>query len=75
MLRARSMLNRGAVLDSEECGCFFCLHMFKPGDVENWGEDGQTARCPYCGVDSVLPQSTDYDLDDKLLLRMKEYWF
>lgn len=29
----------------------------------------------YTTVDSVIPESCDYELDEVLLLAMKEYWF
>lgn len=35
MLRARSMNNRGALLDSKECGCFFCLKLFDPAQIRS----------------------------------------
>lgn len=74
MLRARSMNNRGALLDSRECGCFFCLKIYKPDQIKKWFHE-ETALCPYCNVDAVIPESYDYDLNDSLLLAMKEYWF
>ena len=43
--------------------------------IDRWIDDESTAICPYCAVDAVMPQSDDYELDDALLLRMKEYWF
>ena len=73
-LRARSMNNRGALLDSRQCGCFFCLKLFDPAGITDWMNE-ETARCPFCGVDAVIPESFDYELDDSLLLAMKEYWF
>ena len=74
MLRARSMNNRGALLDSKECGCFFCLKMYTPDRIQDWLNE-ETAKCPYCNVDAVIPESYEYELDDSLLLAMKEYWF
>ncbi|MCR5090956.1 MAG: cytoplasmic protein [Oscillospiraceae bacterium] len=74
MHRARSMNNRGALLDSGRCGCFFCLKLFDPVKITGWLRE-ETAVCPYCSVDAVIPESYEYDLDDSLLLAMKEYWF
>ena len=39
MLHARSMNNRGALLDSRECGCFFCIKMFTPDKITDWPGD------------------------------------
>ena len=74
MLHARSMNNRGALLDSRECGCFFCIKMYNPEKITEWISD-ETAKCAFCGVDAVIPESYDYELSDSLLLAMKEYWF
>lgn len=74
MLRSRSMNNRGALLDSRQCGCFFCLKLYDPALITAWLNE-ETARCPYCNVDAVIPESCDYELDESLLLAMKEYWF
>ena len=74
MLRSRSMNNRGALLDSRQCGCFFCLKLYDPSLITAWLNE-ETARCPYCNMDAVIPESYDYELDESLLLAMKEYWF
>ena len=74
MLHARSMNNRGALLDAKECGCFFCIKIYNPAKIMEWNND-ETARCAFCGVDAVIPESYDYELSDSLLLAMKEYWF
>ena len=70
----RSMNNRGALLDSKECGCFFCLKIYDPTQITTWLNE-ETALCPYCNVDAVIPESYDYQLDDSLLLAMKKTGF
>ncbi len=74
LLHARSMNNRGALLDSKECGCFFCIRLYSPEIITQWIND-ETARCAFCGVDAVIPESCEYELTESLLLAMKEYWF
>ena len=74
MLHARSMNNRGALPDSRDCGCFFCIKLFSSHKITDWINE-ETARCPFCNVDSVILESYDYELDEVLLLAMKEYWF
>lgn len=66
------------ILNSKLCGCFDCLKLFKPEEITSWIEEskdtlrgpGKTAVCPYCGVDAVLPESEDYELNRELLERM-----
>lgn len=55
----------GTALDarkSAECACFYCMSSFHGKDIRNVTieRDGrETAICPLCGVDSVLPASID----------------
>ena len=37
-----------------KCGCFYCCKTFNIGDVDEFVDDGKTAICPKCGIDSVL---------------------
>jgi hypothetical protein len=40
---------------STVCGCFVCRKIFKVHQIIEW--NGNTAKCPYCWVDTVVPQS------------------
>lgn len=53
---------------ANRCGCFHCVRFFKPEDIK-W-ESGQ-AECPYCGIDSVLPETKDYIVSPDLLEKLK----
>ena len=55
-----SMSNKKDIEKSEKSGCFFCIKIFDSSQIlEHYinDKDGQTVTCPYCGVDSVLPDS------------------
>lgn len=49
-----SFRNKNDVMQSEICGCFYCLSVFKSTQVVKYVDAGQTALCPSCSVDSVL---------------------
>jgi predicted RNA-binding Zn-ribbon protein involved in translation (DUF1610 family) len=55
------------------CGCFYCLAFFDAGDVVEWIDDNQTALCPRCGIDSVLPVTEE--ITPEFLKQMQQYWF
>ena len=58
------------------CGCFFCMKIFNPNLITEWIEDvGGTAICPYCGIDSVIGESSGYPITKEFLLQMNNYWF
>jgi len=80
-----SINHREQVLKSDICGCFYCLSIFQPKEitewVDNWDENGEetqegkTAICPKCGIDSVLGSGSGYPIEKEFLKRMKEHWF
>ena len=72
-----SLSNREALRKSALCGCFHCLKIFPPTEIREWIRDknGQTALCPYCGIDAVIGDSSGYAISTAFLEDMKEYWF
>ncbi|HHT93982.1 MAG TPA: helix-turn-helix transcriptional regulator, partial [Clostridiaceae bacterium] len=32
-------------------------------------------KCPFCGIDAILPETCGQKLDEDFLIKMKEYWF
>jgi hypothetical protein len=79
-------LNRGELAESSVCGCFYCCAIFPPTEIRNWidpapemvqevGREGQTARCPRCGIDSVIGDRSGYPITQDFLERMRTYWF
>jgi hypothetical protein len=74
-----SIYNEGAILESENCGCFYCRRVFPAYMVEDYSyePDGRpkTAICPYCMIDSVLADAQWKDLSLEFLEKMNHYWF
>ena len=73
--------SKESVLASGTVGCFYCLAIFDASackwHLETRGSlKGQTtAICPHCGIDSVIPKSDDYTLDEDFLRAMYARWF
>ncbi|MDR2639346.1 MAG: cytoplasmic protein [Helicobacteraceae bacterium] len=72
-----SFANKAALAAQSKCGCFHCLKVFKPSEIVEWIEEksGQTAVCPYCGIDSVIGESAEREITADFLRQMNEYWF
>lgn len=68
---AQSTCNRGALRQFRVAGCFYCCHVSLAAAVFEWVHDGQTALCPRCGVDALLPGQTD----PAVLAAGLEHWF
>ena len=74
---AASFQNRGLVKRSQMCGCFFCCKTFPASEVEDFCIDREdlTALCPYCAIDSVIPDASGWPLTADFLAAMHRYWF
>jgi len=68
--------NREQLLQGETCGCFFCLAVFSPLEIERWLQEGTgTAVCPCCGIDSVIGEGAGFPVTREFLEKMKGHWF
>ncbi|MBC7861858.1 MAG: cytoplasmic protein [Bacteroidia bacterium] len=60
---------------SQLAGCYYCKKTFLPSEIAETTDDGKTALCPKCGIDSVLPDTSPYKLDAETLAALRKYWF
>jgi hypothetical protein len=74
-----SRANREEILKSDQCGCLYCLHTFRPEEISQWCDESSspyaTAVCPHCGIDSVLGDRSGHPLAPEFLAAMKKRWF
>lgn len=75
----RSIAHREEILASERCGCFYCLAIFAPSEIDAFTDvvDGVavTALCPRCGIDSVIGSASGFPIEASFLEMMRAYWF
>jgi len=73
--------------DSDWCGCFYCLGFFRSAHIKKWvgttrdgrriesGEGpGQTAICPLCGIDAVIPEKSGFLFADDDVFDRSMMW-
>ena len=71
-----SINNKPMLENDSKCGCFHCLTIFHPKEIDDWICDTVgTAVCPYCGIDSVIGESSNYPITTEFLKEMNDYWF
>jgi hypothetical protein len=75
-----SIHHRAEILASQVCGCFHCCSTFRATAITEWTDDddagmGQTARCPKCGIDSVLGDKSGFEPSVEFLTGMRDAWF
>jgi hypothetical protein len=74
-LHKQSANHRAAIWAGKYCGCFHCLRRFSPYKIKEWIDDGETALCPFCGMDAVLPKGRETDANLSKLGPMRDHWF
>ncbi len=79
-LHKRCTRNGKKILPETECGCFYCGAVFCGAKITDRirepGTLGETtARCPVCGIDSVLYGDETLQITPALLREMGDYWF
>ncbi len=68
--------NKEMLKKDKVCGCFYCLTIFSPDQIEMWIKDiSGTAMCPYCTIDSVIGESSGYQITTEFLKKMHKHWF
>ena len=70
-----SSYHRSKLERDEKCGCFYCLTIFSPSEIEEWVDANDTAICPYCEIDSIIGESSGFPITKEFLEQMKQYWF
>jgi hypothetical protein len=70
-----SSYHRETIRESNAGGCFYCLEVFPPSEIEDWTDDDDTALCPKCGIDSVIASVCGYPIEREFLKKMHDYWF
>lgn len=62
-----SFRNKIYLDNSDCCGCYHCTKIFTPELITQYVDDGQTALCPFCQIDSVIGSSMGYNITSNLL--------
>lgn len=68
--------HKSQLMKDKKCGCFYCTEIFSPNEITEWIKDTSgTAICPYCGIDSIIGESSGYPITKEFLEKMQKYWF
>ena len=70
-----SIYNMAELANSIIAGCYYCKSIFKATEISETTDDGKTALCPKCDIDSVLPDSSPFQLNTETLSALNKYWF
>ena len=74
-LHAYSSYNKDLIKTADKCYCFYCKSIIAKDDIKNYADNGQTALCPKCEIDAIIPDSIEDTVDQQIISEMNEYWF
>ena len=67
--RARN--NKDLLQHLGKAGCYHCVSIITFSTIEDWVDEQETALCPRCDIDALLPGETNKDV----LHAGYNYWF
>ena len=70
-----AMHNKALLEKVSECVCYYCCKVYQPSEIKEWVDKNDTALCPHCGIDAVLPVYEEGEKDISFLTKMNKYWF
>ncbi|MDE6335539.1 MAG: hypothetical protein K2L34_03110 [Muribaculaceae bacterium] len=70
-----TLRNRSEIEHSMACHCISCQRTFKPEEVMDYIDDGETGMCPYCFCDAIIADDSGVEMTDKLLANLHHHFF
>lgn len=70
--------NKNMLEQSILCYCFHCKRKYEPKLIVEWCDEGVTAICPFCYIDSIIPSHIPSKTNvfiTEFINRMYDYWF
>lgn len=67
--------HKAKLLKDKKCGCFHCMKIFSPSQINDWIDDDETGLCPDCCMDAIIGESSGYPITKEFLEKMHDYWF
>ena len=74
-LHAYSSHNKKLIDTADKCYCFYCKSCIGRDEIKTFVDNGETALCPKCDIDAIIPDSIGEAVDEEIISEMNEYWF
>ncbi len=70
-----STRNKLVVTNATRVGCFYCKKIYPASEVVEFSKRNDSAICPHCSIDAVLPEYGSFVPTEEILNQMYQYWF
>lgn len=74
-LHTYSSHNKRFIAISNKCYCFYCRSCMDRSEIVDYCDNGQTAICPKCSIDAIIPDSIEETVNEKIISELNAYWF
>ena len=77
LYHSHTIRNREEINQSAYCHCISCIKSYPSPIVMDFINeiDGETALCPYCGVDAVIGDACGLVINQEILSTLNKRWF
>lgn len=75
MIPKLAMHNKINLKQAKDCVCYYCFKNFDFENIKEWVDNNDTAICPFCSVDAVIPVYEKKDKEIMFLSKVHKYWF
>lgn len=70
-----AMKNKRMLQMCQNAGCFHCLNLFQISEIKDYTDNGETAICPKCQIDSVVGDQCGFVLNEQILKNANNFWY
>jgi uncharacterized paraquat-inducible protein A len=70
-----AMRNRKNLAMTNKAGCYYCQAIFDPKEIKEYTDQNETALCPRCSVDSVIPEVAGTIISEEYLKSVYDVYF
>ena len=66
--------NKNQLATANKAGCYACFKIFEPKEIKEYTDQEETALCPYCSTDAVIPENISNSITEEYLKDIKNFW-
>jgi hypothetical protein len=66
--------NKSLLQATDSCGCYHCGTIMPTKEITKWTDKEQTAVCPFCTCDCIIPAGNGIALSKESLQKIHDHW-
>lgn len=74
ILTAPKLSMKNKTLITSKAGCYQCLAIVPIEEITKWTDNNQTAVCPKCDCDCLIPEGQGIEINVEALTQIHDHW-